>query len=169
MIRRVFLLGLLGAAAPVLAVSYRDSLAELRGQVAEAWYELQAQYGDGQAPPPLCELALEPAHVALRVDIDAGLECVVSLYPVAAGIHYEHCGESSGALFQLGDDGGGMVDPAQLWALLEYLLDDILPAVGCDNRGELFERFAGGRRRLALCDPSGNLLAMPGDDLGAWS
>jgi len=154
--------------APVLAVSYFDSLTQMRGQVAEIRDELALRFADDEAPAPLRGLVFEPAYVALRIDVDAGLECAVALYPLVSGVHYPDLGETSEALFQLGDDGGGMVDPGQLWSFFEYLLDDVLPLVGCDNRQDILERFAGGERPLALCDPIGNLLALPGSDMDAW-
>jgi hypothetical protein len=155
-----------GNRAPVLAVSYFDSLAQLRGRVAESWQELQALYEDDQAPLLLRGLAFESANVALRIEIDDGLECAVCLYPRVAGELCHQWEQGGEALFQLNDDGQGMVDPQQLWFFFEYLLDDILPAVGDINRQEILERFAGGSRPLALCDPTGSLLELPDSDAG---
>ena len=144
---------------PILAVSYFDSADEMRGQVAECWLTLQAarsasgSHSGGQG-------ATE--GLGLEVAIDAALECALHLYPLIDGNARVEWGLGDDQpLFQLSDDGAGWIDPEQLWAFVEYLLDDILPLVSQHNLDELLERFSGGRRSLQLCDPSGRLLEMP--------
>ena len=158
-----------GLAPSLLAVSYFDTIEELRGCVAEAWQEFDAAFGSPDSPLPLRNLSPTPSNIGLRWNLDAGLECSLLLYPIIDGEERLVWAEATEPLFQLGDDGMGMVDPEHLWAFLEYLLDDILFFAGRNNRDELMERFAGGGRRLALCDPIGCLLVMPTDPSGGGS
>ena len=145
---------------PVQMVCYFDSLAELRGFIEESWEDLVARGGSANS---------DPERFGLRVEIDAGLECSVLIYPVVEGEHRLESGVGAGAaLLQLRDDGMGSVSPEHLWHFFESLLDDILPWVGSDNRDELSERFAGGERSLELVDPSGRLLEMPNENKSDW-
>lgn len=151
--------------SPLVAISYFDSVDEMRGHAAEAWLDLQAACDDTESPLPMQQLSLEPAHFGLHIEIDAGLACSLNLYPVIAGEPHPEWGEGAAeTLFQFSDDGFGGVDPQRVWSFFEFLLADILPFVGRDNRDELEERLAGGRRSFVFCDTGGCLLEMYSDD-----
>ena len=159
-----------GAASdPVQAVCFFDSTQELRGSIDECWQELRASFGDADAAPTLRQLGLCRQHLGIRIDIDTGLEIAACFYPVIDGEPRDDLIEGgSVVLVQLRDDGRGSVDPGQLGALLEWLLEDIVPDAGHCDWQAIDERFAGGERPLVLCDTSGQLLEMPphlsGDD-----
>lgn len=151
------------AAAPaVQAVCFFDSSRELRGFVEEVWQEFQAGFGDEASAPELAGLALRPECVGARIDIDAGMEVSLCLFPVLGGEQREDLSVVGPCpLFQLHDDGNGSVDPGQLQAILSWLLEDILPLVGHYDADALEECFGGGRRSLLLSDTCGRLLELP--------
>jgi hypothetical protein len=157
------------APGPVQAVCFFDSTRELRGSIDESWQDLRASFGDVDAAPALRQLQLCRQNLGVRIDIDAGLEIAACFYPVIDGEPRDDLVEGgSRILVQLHDDGRGSVDPVQLGALLEWLLEDIVPDAGHCDWQAIDERFAGGERPLVLCDTSGQLLEMPshlpGDD-----
>ena len=149
------------AVPPLHAISFFDSLDEMRGYAAEAWLDLQAACDDPESPLPLQQLSLQPDHFGLQVVVDSGLACSLVLYPIIDGEAHPEWGEGGAEpLFQLSDDGLGGVDSKWVWSFFEFLLADILPFVGRDNRDELEERLAGGQRAFVMRDTSGNLLDM---------
>lgn len=150
------------AEAPVQLVCYFDSSREMRGYIEECWQEFEAALDDADAIAELAALAWEPDSLAVRVDIDNGLEITVRLYPVIDGQHRDDLavGECR-ALMQIHNDGGGGVDPLLLGALLEWLLEDILPETAHYDCNVIEDRFGDGNRPLLLLDTSGQLLDLP--------
>jgi hypothetical protein len=147
---------------PVYAVCFYDSTRELRGAIEEAWQELEASFGDADAAPELRQLPFAAANLGIRIDVDRGLEISTGFFPVIDTQARDDLVEANSiVVFQLRDDGRGSVAAAALQHVLEWLLEDLLPAAQYIDWQSVQERFAGGERPLLLCDTSGQLLEIP--------
>ncbi len=146
----------------VQAVCYCDSTRELRGMIEQCWEEFAAGFDDAALADSTRALPFGRSTTGLRIDIDNGLEVSLKLYPVSNGEASDDSPLSAAqVLLQLHDDGGGSPDPVHLQALLEWLLEDLLPHVGHAELDSVAERFAGGERPVLLTDITGQLLEMP--------